>query len=874
MGKSAPDAVAATLPIRRPGKGDAPDKRPPNGEAATLAAPPPSDTLRARAEAFAAGWSETERYTLVRELASGGGGRIAVAIDRKLGRRVALKRAHDSGGEARLEREALVLARLEHPAIVPIHDAGHDPAGAPYYAMKLLGGADLAARIAAARTFEARVAMLPVVATVADAVAYAHSEGVIHRDLKPGNVLVGDFGEVVVIDWGLGKVLAGGVAEAAPTVEAPAAAAALTRDGSVMGTPAYMAPEQAAGREVDERADVYALGAMLDHVLTGEVPYGDALDSEATLVRLLAGPPPPITEREPRVPRDLAAIVDKAMARDPTVRYPSARELAEDLRRYQAGRLVAAHRYPPWTRAWRWVRRHRAALAGGLAAVAIGGAAFVVMSRDAPAAACTGLDAPVRTAWNPERRAAIERAFRASGVAHAEASLTAVVGALDRQATAIAAMRIDACEAARTRREQTEAIMEARMQCLDRRTSEVATLADVLAGADAAVVKNARRTLATLGRVEDCADVERLRDLVPLPAAPAARAEVLAVMAELDEITALDAAGRNDAWIARVEPAVARAGAAGWAPAHARALGRWANVLIWRGQLDDAVATLRRAIAVADRGHDDASRARALNQLAGLELIHRQDLDQAARVLDEAEAAAERAGDLTTQASLEVYRGRLAHRRGKLDEAVVHLEAAVALERRVPGNPVETERPLGEIYLEAGRLDDGERAMRSVIARLTAAYGTDQHPEIAAAIGGLGSAAYLRGDLARAIELTEQEVAIYTKTSVSYLTAFTARMNLAAMKDAIGRSAEAAAQLEPMVAECDAKLESRHGLCRTARFNLASALARDGKRDAALAGFRDALARLEKLDPAEVPEAAAEIAEIRAEIETLQRVPR
>jgi hypothetical protein len=335
--------------------------------------PPPSAS---DGTAFGTNWAETSRYALVSELARGGGGRIAIAIDRKLGRRVALKRALDTSGDERLEREALVLARLEHPAIVPIHDIGHDPTGAPYYTMKLVGGKTLAARIDEAKTFEQRLALVSAVTTVADAVAYAHSQHVIHRDLKPGNVLVGEFGEVAVIDWGLGKVLDAAEPMPASTTVERLDTTPLTVHGAVMGTPAYMAPEQARGAAIDERADVYAIGAMLDHVLSGDAPYGK-LDGDATLKALLDGAPRPLDEREPRVPRELAAIVAKACARDLDQRYRSGQELAEDLHRFQTGRLVAAHRYSLAGRVWRWSKQHRAVLSAIVALVAI--AAAVVL---------------------------------------------------------------------------------------------------------------------------------------------------------------------------------------------------------------------------------------------------------------------------------------------------------------------------------------------------------------------------------------------------------------------------------------------------------------------------------------------------------------
>src|SRR5262249_36594426 len=170
---------------------------------------------------------------------------------------------------SRFQREALITARLQHPGIVPVYEAGRWPSGEPFFAMKLVSGRPLDKVIAEATSLPARLALLPRLAAACDAMAYAHSQRIIHRDLKPGNVLIGDFGETVVIDWGLAKDL-----DAADSPEsanrAPRArksqpkiehqSSTLTVAGSVMGTPAYMAPEQARGETVDQRADVFALG--------------------------------------------------------------------------------------------------------------------------------------------------------------------------------------------------------------------------------------------------------------------------------------------------------------------------------------------------------------------------------------------------------------------------------------------------------------------------------------------------------------------------------------------------------------------------------------------------------------------------------------
>jgi serine/threonine protein kinase/predicted negative regulator of RcsB-dependent stress response len=305
-------------------------------------------------------------YDLEREIARGGMGRIRIARDRRLGRAVAVKEMLVTAGEAaiRFEREARITARLQHPSIVNIHEAGTWPSGEPFYAMKLVSGRSLDEVVAEAKTFEERLALLPTCLAIADAMAYAHGERVIHRDLKPKNVLVGAFGETVVIDWGLAKDLADDAASILPQASAPYRAGGNdleTEVGEVMGTPAYMPPEQAEGEAVDERADVYSLGALMYHVLSGGPPYTGA-NGIAVLEAVKKAPPPPLVKREPKVPPDLLAIVDRAMQREPGARYPSARELADDLRRYQTGQLVGAHQYSLRDLLRRWVRRHRAAL--------------------------------------------------------------------------------------------------------------------------------------------------------------------------------------------------------------------------------------------------------------------------------------------------------------------------------------------------------------------------------------------------------------------------------------------------------------------------------------------------------------------------------
>jgi eukaryotic-like serine/threonine-protein kinase len=369
-------------PVESSGIGDAPTLR--TQAPAPLLSPPPGQLLPVVDPAL---------YALEGEIAHGGIGRILRARDLRLGRAVALKQILSPSPEAesRFMTEALVTARLQHPAIVPVHEVGRWPDGELFYSMKLVSGRSLADVVSGLKSLKERLAFLPHVLAVAEAMAYAHSEHIIHRDLKPANILVGGFGETVVIDWGLAKDLARVEPPAAPDLlEAPVLSSdgGLTRVGTVMGTPAYMPPEQAAGLPVDERADVYSLGAILYHLLAGSRPYdGDA--SDQVLTRVMKGPPPPLASLQEAIPRDLLAIVTKAMARNPDGRYATAREMAEDLRRFQTGQIVRAYEYSRVELLRRFLRRYRAVVTVTavalvvLAAVATESVLEILSQRDA-----------------------------------------------------------------------------------------------------------------------------------------------------------------------------------------------------------------------------------------------------------------------------------------------------------------------------------------------------------------------------------------------------------------------------------------------------------------------------------------------------------
>jgi serine/threonine protein kinase len=288
------------------------------------------------------------RYEVLEKIGQGGMGTVYRALDGRLNRPVALKvwRGAADGAQERMLREARVIARLEHPGIVPIHDAGLLPDGRVYYAMKLVRGRRLDEAVSGSTDLAER---LRIFHKVCEAVAFAHAHGVLHRDLKPQNIMLGPFGEVLVMDWGTARE--GSAADPPRTGTAAAGPGLLhhTTDGTVLGTPGYMAPEQARGEiaHIDARTDVYGLGGVLFFLLTGHPPAG-------------AGT---IPQFDASCPRPLQAICHKALAADPAARYEGAADLGADVARFLDGLSVRAYPEGLLARVRRLASRYRVVIA-------------------------------------------------------------------------------------------------------------------------------------------------------------------------------------------------------------------------------------------------------------------------------------------------------------------------------------------------------------------------------------------------------------------------------------------------------------------------------------------------------------------------------
>lgn len=359
--------------------------------------------LRSRGDA----WS---RYLVEGEIARGGMGVVHRAIDRDARRRVALKvmresnagpsQARTPGSDARtlgrFLEEAQVTSQLDHPGIVPVHEIGIDPVGRVYFTMKLVKGEDfqrIIERIEAGEEGWSLTRGVAVLLRVCEAMSYAHAKGVLHRDLKPSNLMVGRYGEAYVMDWGLARVVgrddrrdlrivppsAESVirSERNEALDGTPDSPLITMDGDVVGTPAYMPPEQAFGQldQMGPASDVYAMGAILYHLLTGRIPYvpfGARLNARAIHARVMQGPPESVAELRPRAPAELIAICEKAMARGAEDRYCDMAELATDLRAFLERRVVSAYETGLLAQLRKLVSRNR------VAAVLLGAAILVI----------------------------------------------------------------------------------------------------------------------------------------------------------------------------------------------------------------------------------------------------------------------------------------------------------------------------------------------------------------------------------------------------------------------------------------------------------------------------------------------------------------
>jgi hypothetical protein len=572
-----------------------------------LGSPPPDQP----AEALGRG-TPLDRYVVLDPLGEGGMGVVYAAYDSVLDRKVALKLlprgnpddgSEMSSGRARLLREAQAMARLSHPNVVAVYDV-HQYGAHVFMAMELVDGQTLLQWLREQPRSWREI--LTAFLAAGRGLAAAHAAGLVHRDFKPTNVLVAKDGRVRVTDFGLARPH-NTPAETGPATPAPDTGPVkphsllelpLTQRGAVMGTPAYMAPEQFRGATADARSDQFSFAVSLWEALHGERPFEGSSPSERR-ANVLAGrikPPPPHSKVPPWVNRALL----RALSTAPEARYPSLDALLSILERDPA-------------------RVRRLWLSAAAVFLLVAGSSTLAWSawHERRAHLCTGGPEKLKGIWDAPRRAAIEKAFFATGRDYARDTWVRVREALDTYTTAWRDMHQDTCEATRLRGEQSEAVMSLRMACLEGRRQELAALTEVFTTADETVVEKAVSATSSLRRLQGCADVEALMAEVKPPEDATTRQAVEAARAGLARVKALTEAGKFKEALELAAEVAQKTPTLDYPPVHAEALFMQAWVRIISGENKDAPPLLTQALWLAHASRHDAIAAAATVRLMG-----------------------------------------------------------------------------------------------------------------------------------------------------------------------------------------------------------------------------------------------------------------
>jgi len=686
------------------------------------------------------------RYVVLDRLGQGGMGVVLRAYDRELDRPVALKVLHQGLDEQyaqRLRREAQAMARLSHPNVVQVYEVG-EVEGQTFVAMELVKGTTLKEWMQQAPRPGWR-ACVELFVSLGAGLAAAHEGGLVHRDFKPGNAIIDEKGRPRVLDFGLARQ-GDEVDDEARTslrehADAPETSleAALTETGTVLGTPAYMPPEQMTGGEVDARSDQFSFCVSLFEAVYGERPY-DGSSMMALMVSMRSGAVRPAPKGSD-VPVALRKLLLRGLAVDPAERWPAMETLLEALER-----LVAPRR-------WRWL-----ALGVGVGLVGLGGGLGVTQAMEWWSR-CTGARGQLDGVWDEPRRQAVQAAILGTELSYAPGTWQRVETRLDEYAEAWAAEHTEACEATRVRSEQSEEEMSLRMGCLRERRQQLRATVDELSRADATVVRNAVRAVTSLPGLERCADVEALQAEVPPPEDPTVAEQVAALDEQLLAAVAKGNAGRYDEGLRLADEVVAEATALDYEPLMARAWLQQGRLLLRTGELQKAVDALQQAYtaAVARRMMGEAAAASSNLVFTFGEGLARHD--EARSWAKHAEPMSRAAGTDSARAGYFKDLGVMASSEGKHDEARDDLEQALVLYEKVLG-PDHPEvggllDNLGAVAQLQGKYEEARGYHERALAILEKALGPD-HPNMAAPLTNLGALVDSQGEHQEARTLYER----------------------------------------------------------------------------------------------------------------------
>jgi serine/threonine-protein kinase len=739
------------------------------------------------------------RYMIFEQLGQGGMGVVLAAYDTRLDRRVALKllRSRDdvdttaSAGEARLVREAQAMARLSHPHVVAVYDAGTVEEGSLFIAMEYVEGQTLRKwREQQPRTWRE---VLDAYLAAGRGLAAAHAAGLIHRDFKPDNVLVGKDGRIRVTDFGLARTHpeASASASASTSLSSETWDSGLTVPGTLMGTPKYMAPELMRGDPAGVRTDLYAFCVALYEALYGQLPFPAGTMTEYSRARREGRVTPPPAQSE--VPAWVARTVFQGLQASPLQRPASIEAL-----------LAALQNDPEVKR--RGQRRTAAVASVGvlLAALALWGWG----RQHAQEPACGQLERRLTGIWDAQVKTQVRTALLGTGLPYAADTAERVSATLDGYAQRWVSQSKALCEAEQATLLSRIAVL--RESCLERRRSQLHATTELLArGADRELLEKAAQAVQSLPPIEDCADDRALTAAVPPPEDPGVRAKVEALLVKEDRVEALLGAGKYKEGLAAVEPLLREVEPVGHAPLHAQVLYLMGRLRHDTGDYPGAEAALRQALAESARGKDLALMSRALTHLMLVVGVRQKRLQEATPLAPIVEAVAESAQDDMTRA------------------VALHGQAV--------------------LFQETGQYPEAwEKATRALALREKALG--PEHPDVASTIQQLGALAWWMGKYPQALEQAERALALKKKALGPEHPEVVKAMKATAIPlRELGRYDEARQRFEQILALQEKNLGPEHPDVSSALSNLSVVLLDLGRFEEARRYAERALALKEKL---------------------------
>lgn len=792
----------------------------------------------------------TGRYVAIGELGQGSMGRVLRAYDPRLQREVAIKEVHpealglghDLAG--RLVTEARAMAKLSSPNIVAVHDVDAVEGENVRIVLEYVAGPTLRRWLRAEK--RPKEDILRTFARAGRGLADAHIAGVLHRDFKPANVLIGNDGSVKVADFGLAKFIASPETESREDSQPDDSlvdlehSQSLSQNGVVVGTPRYMAPEQHAGAEVGAAADQYAFCVALWEALAGEPPFkGVNLEK-----RKLEGPP---SARSLGVPRRVAEALARGLSVDPRKRWASMDALLErlELDRGRGQRGVVL----------------------GVAAIGAAAVAWGVVRADDT---CTGARDQLAGAWDSTTRAATERAFDELDTSYARPVAERSIRRLDVYADSWARVHQEACEAANIRKEQSSEMLDRRMACLDRARRELVAAAEVLMQPDEAVVKNAHEVVDRLPPLATCSDLTAL-ERGDAPPTEAEASSIDATSSLLSESRVQRRAGLFAKAAATIEQAEAELGDSSYAPTRVELLRERGLIMTLLGDFDEAqdahTEGLRVATESADTGRMKAMAAELLF-LVGTKQKEFDDADRRYKLL----ATTLPTSDLEVEARVQNGLGAIALARGEFDAAKEAFDAAVELsERGKLGNTALSSAwvNLAIAHAEAQEHEDAEAALRHAVELVESELGK-VHPALVAVKVNLGFVLMSAGRAADAEREGRETIELIRATlGEQHPYMGIALTNVAAALDQLGRHAEAEEVHRKALDVKLATLGPQHPDVALSRFNVGAAIRAQGEREPeAQAEYEGALKILEAVansPPPNIVFVRAELADLLAE---------